>query len=57
MVVEVGGEGGVKVMSTVKVPPVLGWRATSPRAVENVDRSSWAYYCGEEGSEISWARS
>lgn len=31
-------------MSTIKVPPVEGWRATSPREVENVERSSWAYY-------------
>lgn len=30
-------------ISTVKVPPVDGWRATSPREVENVERSSWAY--------------
>jgi hypothetical protein len=29
-------------METIKVPPVDGWRATSPRAVENVERSSWA---------------
>ena len=28
---------------TMKVPPVDGWRATSPREVENVLRSSWAY--------------
>lgn len=26
------------------VPPVEGWRATSPREVENVERSSWAYF-------------
>ncbi|KUI60104.1 hypothetical protein VP1G_11169 [Cytospora mali] len=30
-------------ISTMKVPPVLGCRATSPREVENVERSSWAY--------------
>lgn len=35
-------------ISTVKVPPVEGWRATSPREVENVERSSWAY-CVCEG--------
>lgn len=29
---------------TMKVPPVEGWRATSPRAMENVERSSWAYF-------------
>lgn len=33
-------------ISTVNVPPVEGWRATSPRDVENVDRSSWAYCAG-----------
>lgn len=27
---------------TMKVPPVEGWRATSPRERENVERSSWA---------------
>ena len=26
------------------MPPVEGWRATSPRAVEKVERSSWAKY-------------
>lgn len=30
------------VISTIKTPPVLGWRATSPRAVENVESSSCA---------------
>ena len=29
-------------MSTVKTPPVEGIKATSPREVENVERSSWA---------------
>ena len=29
-------------MSTVKTPPVAGISETSPRDVENVDRSSWA---------------
>lgn len=29
---------------TMKVPPVEGWRATSPRERENVERSSWAYF-------------
>lgn len=39
-------EGGVEVVegwwkiSTIKVPPVEGWRATSPRLVEKVERSS-----------------
>lgn len=28
---------------TTKVPPVEGWSATSPMAMEKVDRSSWAY--------------
>lgn len=32
-------EGWWKI-STIKVPPVEGWRATSPRLVEKVDRSS-----------------
>jgi hypothetical protein len=32
------------VISTTKTPPVAGCRATSPRAVENVERSSWANY-------------
>ncbi len=27
---------------TVKTPPVLGMRHTSPRVVEKVERSSWA---------------
>lgn len=31
----------------VNVPPVAGMRETSPRAVENVERSSCAYYDGE----------
>lgn len=31
-------------MSTVKTPPVEGWRETSPSEVENVERSSWAYF-------------
>jgi hypothetical protein len=31
----------------VNVPPVAGMRETSPRAVENVERSSCAY-CDEE---------
>lgn len=29
----------------MNVPPVDGWSATSPRAVLNVERSSWAKYC------------
>ena len=29
-------------ISTVKTPPVVGIRATSPRDVEKVERSSWA---------------
>lgn len=29
-------------METVKTPPVVGIRATSPREVLNVERSSWA---------------
>lgn len=28
--------------STMKVPPVLGWSATSPISVPKVERSSWA---------------
>lgn len=32
-------------MVTMKVPPVEGWRATSPRERENVERSSWANCC------------
>lgn len=32
-------------ISTMKVPPVEGCRATSPRPVEKVERSSWAN-CG-----------
>jgi hypothetical protein len=43
VVVVVTEEEVVVVMSTVKTPPVAGCRATSPRAVENVERSSWAY--------------
>jgi len=40
-------EEGEWKISTVKVPPVDGWRATSPSEVENVERSSWAYcLCG-----------
>lgn len=39
-----GDEGWWK-MSTMKVPPVEGCRATSPRLVEKVERSSWANYC------------
>jgi hypothetical protein len=31
-------------MVTTNVPPVLGWRATSPSAAEKVDSSSWANY-------------
>lgn len=31
-------------MATTKIPPVDGWRATSPREVEKVERSSWANY-------------
>lgn len=34
---------GLVSSDTMNVPPVLGWRATSPRAVEKVDRSSCAY--------------
>lgn len=41
--VEVDGERWWIV--TMKVPPVEGWRATSPRERENVERSSWAN-CG-----------
>lgn len=37
---EVEEEGGWWKISTIKVPPVEGWRATSPRLVEKVDRSS-----------------
>lgn len=33
-------------MSTVKTPPVEGIKATSPRDVENVERSSWANWGG-----------
>ena len=49
--VVVGEEGSVVVeevgsvewrIVTVKIPPVLGRRETSPREVENVERSSWA---------------
>lgn len=29
-------------MVTVKIPPVVGIRATSPRSVLKVERSSWA---------------
>jgi hypothetical protein len=29
-------------MSTLKTPPVEGWRDISPREVEKVCRSSWA---------------
>lgn len=29
-------------MVTVKMPPVVGIRATSPRSVLKVERSSWA---------------
>ena len=36
-----GGEGAWT-MSIVKTPPVEGIKATSPREVENVERSSWA---------------
>lgn len=32
------------VMVTLNIPPVAGTRDTSPREVENVDRSSWANY-------------
>lgn len=31
-------------ISTMNVPPVEGCRATSPRPVEKVERSSWAYW-------------
>ena len=37
-------------MVTVKTPPVLGIRATSPRSVPNVDRSSWANYIALVGN-------
>lgn len=30
----------------MNTPPVDGWRATSPREVEKVDRSSWANFEG-----------
>jgi hypothetical protein len=30
-------------MATMNVPPVEGCSATSPRAREKVERSSWAY--------------
>ena len=35
-------DGGRWWIVTMKVPPVEGWRATSPRERENVERSSWA---------------
>lgn len=37
-------------MVTVKTPPVLGIRATSPKSVPNVDRSSWANYTALVGN-------
>lgn len=47
-------DGGVVVVvwkiSTMKVPPVEGWRATSPRLVEKVERSSWANLFWGRGS-------
>lgn len=48
-----GGDGGIEEevegwwkISTMKVPPVEGCRATSPRLVEKVERSSWANFRG-----------
>lgn len=44
---EVGEVGEEEVMSsTRKMPPRLGCRATSERALEKVERSSWAYCVG-----------
>ena len=42
-------EGRAVTISTVKTPPVEGRRATSPMAVENVERSSWANYKSRRG--------
>ena len=41
-------------MSTTNVPPVEGWRATSPREVEKVERSSWAYYI-LQSMRLAWS--
>lgn len=45
---DVGGAVGTGewMICTTNVPPVEGCRATSPRLVEKVERSSWAY-CAE----------
>lgn len=40
-------------MVTVKMPPVVGIRATSPREVENVERSSWAN-CIVSRQYVNW---